>query len=151
LAVSIIPLTLDYQNYSQEVLNISCNISAWFVLLGIGIIFSAFYSKTRRIYKIIKSSKRFRRIQVRIQDSLIPMVVLLSCTCGINLYFSLGKNETYMGRTPLYVSTDQCDVRPASINNLELTILIPTVFVFFPADSKHPCPFNYGCTRSDSL
>jgi hypothetical protein len=93
LAASIIPLTVDYLNFSRYELDISCNISAWLVLVGIGIIFSAFYSKTRRIYKIMKSSKRCRRIQVRIQDSIIPMISLLSCTCGIFIFLLKIKKE----------------------------------------------------------
>ena len=48
---------------------------------------SAFYSKLYRINKVMKSSKRCRRIKVDVKDVMIPvssLPVVIHCTCTQN-------------------------------------------------------------------
>ena len=85
LALSIAPNTFDLSTTNMHGMTIACNASLWLVVLGISIILSAFFSKTHRIVKIMKASESFKRIKITIWDAIVPMAILITCTC--NFYF----------------------------------------------------------------
>ena len=77
LAMAILPLGAgDDKTSNQEKLNAACMATPWLVTLGFGIIFSALFSKLWRVHRLIRSSMRFSKVQVRIQDVLWPLSVL---------------------------------------------------------------------------
>ena len=64
-----------------------CNMRVWLRVIGISLMSSAFYSKLYRINKVMKSSKRCRRIKVDVKDVIIPvsrLPVVIHCTCAQN-------------------------------------------------------------------
>jgi 7 transmembrane sweet-taste receptor of 3 GCPR/Receptor family ligand binding region len=77
LALSMIPLSLDHGVASVEGCTVACNAVVWLIALGSTIIFSALFTKTHRINKILRSSRRFRRIKVETRDVVMPMIVFL--------------------------------------------------------------------------
>jgi len=78
LGSSIIMLTFDDENGSQVQANIGCMAFPWLLSIGFITAFSALFSKTCRIYRIMKSAKRFQRIKIRRREVLIPYMVLMT-------------------------------------------------------------------------
>jgi gamma-aminobutyric acid type B receptor len=77
LAMAILPLGAgDDKTDDQEALNAACMAVPWLVTLGFGIVFSALFSKLWRVHRLIRSSMRFSKVQVKIQDVLWPLSVL---------------------------------------------------------------------------
>jgi ABC-type sugar transport system substrate-binding protein len=77
LAMAILPLGAgDDKTDDQEALNAACMAVPWLVTLGFGIAFSALFSKLWRVHRLIRSSMRFSKVQVKIQDVLWPLSVL---------------------------------------------------------------------------
>eukprot|EP00751_Fragilariopsis_kerguelensis_P017588 CAMPEP_0170834594 /NCGR_PEP_ID=MMETSP0734-20130129/1062_1 /TAXON_ID=186038 /ORGANISM="Fragilariopsis kerguelensis, Strain L26-C5" /LENGTH=380 /DNA_ID=CAMNT_0011201215 /DNA_START=879 /DNA_END=2018 /DNA_ORIENTATION=+ len=79
LKLTVIDLPEEYALKMKR----SCTSTLWLCCIGIAIIFSALFSKAYRINKIMRSSKLCRRIQVRVQDTLIPLGIFLSCNIFI--------------------------------------------------------------------
>lgn len=68
---------IDHYRTSLVGCSISCNLTIWFAAIGISVVFSALFAKTYRINKIVKSSKKFRRIRITIWDTLKPVFAVL--------------------------------------------------------------------------
>ena len=85
LASAIIPLQLDTQVASLEGCAIACVSALWLICIGFSIVFSALYAKTRRINKIMQSAARFKKIQMKLKDTVKPMVILLLCKFELGL------------------------------------------------------------------
>lgn len=77
LALSLIPLSMDHGVASIDGCTVTCNALIWLLALGCAIIFSALFTKTYRINKILTSSTRFQRIKVEKRDVVKPMIALL--------------------------------------------------------------------------
>jgi Receptor family ligand binding region/7 transmembrane sweet-taste receptor of 3 GCPR len=78
-ASSIIPISFDAGNLSLIGLERTCTAQVWLVNLGATIIFSALFSKTHRINKIMNHAQQFKRIKVTVRDTLRPMGIIFSC------------------------------------------------------------------------
>ena len=78
LATTMIPRQYDAGNLqSPRGLNIACNATLWLCVLGAVVIFGALCSKLHRINRIMQSAKSCKRIQVKVQDTLRPLAVML--------------------------------------------------------------------------
>jgi gamma-aminobutyric acid type B receptor len=71
--------------------DIACMSIPWLLVVGFCTIFSALFSKTWRLVKIMKSAARFRRIKLKITELLYPYfailagnVIILTCWTVIN-------------------------------------------------------------------
>jgi len=82
MASAIIPLSFQ-EPMSPRALNIACMVSPWLVSLGFTTVFSALFTKTGRIFLIYRNSRKFRRVQIKVKDVIIPFVVLLLMNVGI--------------------------------------------------------------------
>jgi hypothetical protein len=74
-ASSIIPISFDDGNLNLEGLSRTCVVQVWLINLGATIIFSALFSKTHRVNKIMRNAQQFKRIKVTVNDTLRPMAV----------------------------------------------------------------------------
>lgn len=74
---AIIPVTIDDGNATQATADKACMAVPWLLSLGFNTAFAALFSKTWRIYKLMQSAQRFRRIQVTPLDVITPYVTLL--------------------------------------------------------------------------
>lgn len=79
-SLSIIPLSFDLGIASQRGCSIACSASVWLISTGFSVSFSALFTKTYRVRKIVHQPQ-FRRIKVTALDVMKPMLVIL----GANL------------------------------------------------------------------
>ncbi|KAI2510939.1 G-protein coupled GABA receptor [Fragilaria crotonensis] len=77
MAASIIPMSLQ-EPMPTSSLNVSCMSQLWLLSAGFTTAFSALFCKIWRLNKLVRSSIRFKRMRVRIQDVLYPFAILLS-------------------------------------------------------------------------
>ena len=77
MAASIIPMSLQ-EPLPTSALNVSCMSQLWLLSAGFTTAFSALFCKIWRLNKVVRSSMRFRKMHVRIQDVLYPFAILLS-------------------------------------------------------------------------
>lgn len=77
MAGSIIPMSLQ-EPTPTIALNVSCMSQLWLLSAGFTTTFSSLFCKIWRLNKLVRSSRRFKKIQVRIQDVLYPFFILLS-------------------------------------------------------------------------
>jgi len=76
--ISIIPLSVDRGVGNEKGASIACMAVPWFIAMGFSLIFSALFTKTWRIYTIMKNAKKFKRIKLTVMDVIKPMAFLLS-------------------------------------------------------------------------
>ena len=74
---SIYAMGVDDGIASQRGCNIACMATPWFVAIGFSIIFAALFSKIWRLNILMKSATRFRRIQVKVTDVMLPFALLM--------------------------------------------------------------------------
>jgi len=67
--------TTTREDYTRT--TIACTSFVWLLVIGLTTVFSALYSKAYRIYTVVKSAKKFRKITVRPVDVILPMTLLL--------------------------------------------------------------------------
>ena len=79
--LAIIPLSIDDGVASVETCTRSYRVLPWLLAIGFTIIFSALYSKIRRLNIVLRSAQLFQRVEVKEQDVLVPFGILF----GINL------------------------------------------------------------------
>jgi ABC-type branched-subunit amino acid transport system substrate-binding protein len=77
MATSIIPMSFQ-EPMPTSSLNVSCMSQLWLLSAGFTTTFSALFCKIWRLNKVVKSSIRFKKMRVRIQDVLYPFAILLS-------------------------------------------------------------------------
>jgi len=77
MGLAILPLTADDENNHESTANVACMAFPWLLSVGFTAIFAALFSKTWRIYEIMKNAKKFRRIQVTPKDVLAPYAGLM--------------------------------------------------------------------------
>jgi hypothetical protein len=78
LSSGIIPLSIDDNVASLDCCSIACNGLPWLVTLGFSVTFSALFTKTSRVNKLLSSPNKLKRIKVTKRDTAIPMVALLT-------------------------------------------------------------------------
>jgi len=76
---TIIPIGMDESFYGldEDQLGYACAISPWLFSVGFVISFSALFSKTWRVNKILNNPDKFRRLKVTYRDVIAPFVGLL--------------------------------------------------------------------------
>ena len=79
-ASTIIPLNIDDRIASIQGCSIACNFDTWLLFLGFAVMFSALFTKTYRVNKIMNNPQKFRRVKVRVKDVIKPMAAII----GIN-------------------------------------------------------------------
>jgi hypothetical protein len=84
MASAIIPMGFQGKETRLD-LNLACMSVPWLVFVGFVIAFSALFSKTWKLNKLMNSGMRLRRIQVQAIDVLWPFVVLMAI--NVNLLF----------------------------------------------------------------
>jgi len=89
LGSSIIPLSIDDELASQRGCDISCMALPWLICLGFSVAISALFAKLWRINKLFTASRSCRRVQVRVQDVAMPLVVLLVANITILICWTL--------------------------------------------------------------
>lgn len=88
MAASIIPMSLQ-GGVPTTGLNVVCMSQLWLLSAGFTTTFSALFCKIWRLYKLVTSSMRFKRIQVRIQDVLYPFAILLTLNFSVLTVWSV--------------------------------------------------------------
>ncbi|KAL3780646.1 hypothetical protein HJC23_000116 [Cyclotella cryptica] len=89
MGYALIPLSFDDKNSSQEACSRACIAVPWFLSIGFTVCFSALFSKTWRLNKVILSAQRFQRIIVRPSDVLLPFLGLLIANFVILLCWTI--------------------------------------------------------------
>jgi len=76
---TIIPIGMDesFFDLNEDQLGYACAISPWLFSVGFVISFSALFSKTWRVNKILNNPDKFRRLKVTYRDVIAPFVGLL--------------------------------------------------------------------------
>jgi gamma-aminobutyric acid type B receptor len=87
MAFSIIPMSFQ-EPLSKKILDISCSSQLWLLSGGFTTTFSALFCKLWRLNKVIHSAGHFKKITVRIQDVLIPFILLLTLNFSILTFWS---------------------------------------------------------------
>lgn len=77
MGCSIIPLTIEEGGADQEGANAACMSFPWLLAIGFSLTFSALFTKTHRITKILSNAARFKRVTVTALDVAKPMAALL--------------------------------------------------------------------------
>jgi hypothetical protein len=78
---AIIPLSYDSSTASMDGCTVACITSMWLIFVGCALVYSALFAKTHRINTIMKNAKKFRRVQVTVQDTLKSVVAIVTCEC----------------------------------------------------------------------
>ena len=89
LGSAIFPLGIDDSFASDKTCSRACMSVPWLLALGWSIVFSALYSKLRRVNLIINSAKKFRRLKLSEKDVLLPFVLLFSSNFVLLLIWTL--------------------------------------------------------------
>jgi len=77
MASSVIPLSLQESTVtSTQVLNMACMTTPWLLCTGFVTSFSVLFAKTLRLNKLVLAGS-FRKVVVRVQDVLMPFILLL--------------------------------------------------------------------------
>lgn len=86
---SIWTMGIDDSIASQEGCNVACMLTPWLVCVGFSITFSALVSKIMRLQILMKNAARFKRIQVKVKDVLLPFATILVFNCTFLLAWTL--------------------------------------------------------------
>lgn len=78
MMTSIIPMGIDNKDFSIETCDIACNLIPWLYSIGFVISFSALFSKTWRVNKILNNPDKFRKVKVTPRDVIAPFIILMS-------------------------------------------------------------------------
>ena len=77
LGLSIVPI--GFEHFGETVNNNAiCNGFVGMFMIGYGVTFSTLFAKTYRINRIIRSSKRCKRVTLTVRDTLLPVVIMLA-------------------------------------------------------------------------
>jgi len=78
MGASIIPFSLDDEVIGEGGATIACTLIPWLLSLGWCFVFSALFSKTKRVNKIFHNPEKFKRVKVTARDVIQIMSLLLS-------------------------------------------------------------------------
>jgi len=56
--------------------SVACNAMVWQGYIGFAVVFSSIFTKTRRVNKVMQSSKKFSRIKLTVSDTIRPVIIL---------------------------------------------------------------------------
>ena len=76
VGLSILPLSISDENASIRVADMACMAIPWLLTLGFTILFSALFTKLRRINKLFHGSRQCRRLRVTERDVIRPFLIL---------------------------------------------------------------------------
>ncbi|CAB9498272.1 Extracellular solute-binding protein family 1 [Seminavis robusta] len=103
LGSSILAMSVDDGMASQEGCSAACMIVPWLVAIGFSITFAALAAKIMRLKRLMTSASRFQRIQVKVQDVLLPFCLILLSNVAFLLTWTLADplywERVYTGRT----------------------------------------------------
>jgi 7 transmembrane sweet-taste receptor of 3 GCPR len=81
MASSIVPATFDDSIASVDGCSFACAAKFWLLSIGFSLSFATLFSKLWRLNRLMHNATRFRHVQVRPQDVMVPCVSLM----GINV------------------------------------------------------------------
>ena len=76
MGLAIVPMSIDDSIASEQGCNMACMAVPWLLSLGFSIVFSALFSKIWRINQIVRNSRNFQRVKVKIHHVMIPFFVI---------------------------------------------------------------------------
>mmetsp|Transcript_19228 Transcript_19228/g.27810 ORF Transcript_19228/g.27810 Transcript_19228/m.27810 type:complete len:845 (+) Transcript_19228:42-2576(+) len=88
LSSAIIPLSVDDEFCNGSGCDAACMSAPWLMSIGFVTAFSALFSKTWRINKILRQPGNFRRVKVTWKDVMAPFMVLLTANVIILICFT---------------------------------------------------------------
>jgi hypothetical protein len=78
MASAMIPLSITDENFSQKGADVACMSIPWLLTIGFCTIFSALFTKTWRIVRILENAARFQRVKITVREVMYPYVSLLA-------------------------------------------------------------------------
>ena len=88
-ASSIIAFGIDDEDHSLRGCDIACMFAPWLVSVGFVLTFSALFSKTWRINRLVHSAKRCTRIKLTAKDVIMPLIVLMAANVIVLLCWTV--------------------------------------------------------------
>jgi len=88
-ASSIIAFGIDDEDHSLRGCDIACMFAPWLVSVGFVLTFSALFSKTWRINRLVHGAKRCTRIKLKAKDVMTPLIVLMAANVIVLLCWTV--------------------------------------------------------------
>ncbi|CAB9513854.1 Gamma-aminobutyric acid (GABA) B receptor [Seminavis robusta] len=85
MSLAVVPMSMQGEESTPR-LDVACMGTPWLLFLGFVVAFSALFSKTWRLNKLLASGQGFKRIEVQAKDVMWPFAVLMT----INVTLLLG-------------------------------------------------------------
>ncbi|CAB9519885.1 Gamma-aminobutyric acid (GABA) B receptor [Seminavis robusta] len=135
MALAVIPMSMQGIEESSR-LDLACMAAPWLIFLGFVIAFSALFSKTWRLNKLMNSGMSMRRIQVKPKDVIWPFVTLMTINVGMLLGWSIVSPLKYvrvesLGNVDEYGRIMESHGRCKSQDSKYLWFLVPILFFDF--------------------
>jgi hypothetical protein len=83
LSLSILPMGIDDEDSNVVTCDMACMSIPWFLVLGWTVVFSALFSKLRRINLVFNGGVGFRRVAVTEKDVLHYFAIMLGCNLAL--------------------------------------------------------------------
>jgi len=79
MTCAIIPLNIDDGIASHQICSIACNFDTWLMFLGFSIMFSALFTKIRRVYELMYAAENQgqQRVKLSLKDAVLPVGVMV--------------------------------------------------------------------------
>jgi len=79
MATAMIPLNIDDAVASDRICTIACNLDTWFMFLGFAVMFSALFTKIRRVHEIMNAAQNQaqQRMIIDWKESILPLGVIV--------------------------------------------------------------------------
>jgi gamma-aminobutyric acid type B receptor len=85
---SIVPMSMDDENFSVDTVSTACNVTPWLVSMGFILVFSALYSNLRRVNRLVQSAQRLSKEKVTTKDVMMPFLTLTTANLTILISWS---------------------------------------------------------------
>lgn len=91
VAATIVPMSFQDRNPNNNSLglDVACMSTMYVFSIGFVVVFSSLFCKTWRLNRIFESATHFRRVQIRAQDVLRPLLVLMTINLSILIAWSI--------------------------------------------------------------
>mmetsp|Transcript_31805 Transcript_31805/g.65305 ORF Transcript_31805/g.65305 Transcript_31805/m.65305 type:complete len:897 (-) Transcript_31805:96-2786(-) len=106
MASSIITMSFDDQYFSTKAASVACMATPWLLSTGFATTFSALFSKTWRINKVLTQPNRFQRVTVGVKDVISPFIAFFTTNSIILICWTILAPLEFI-RTANKVGTDQ--------------------------------------------
>jgi hypothetical protein len=103
--------TISDQKGSIAAKNAACNLNFYFLAIGFTLIFAALFSKSWRLNRIIKASKKFKKVTITVKDVMLPLFAMLAAIVAVLMSWTLHDPLKYIPKT--HSGTDEWN-RPIS-------------------------------------